>query len=305
MPTAAAPTPHLAYCGGSFGRVSLMAADTVLADHARDCAQLLVNVHTSELQVRVDGATRQLRPFEATLIERRQVYAITPAQATPRLHAPHGEQHADLQHPGFLLVKAGANTDWQSGTRHTLRGQAAQISLPAAARDDAGQLVAHLLKEIPEPAVLEQGVRALQDAAFERLAPIAPPRSRASARHASVLAGIEALHDLGHFGPVRRHAAACGMSERHFLTLFRRATRLPPRAFYNMLRLDAAFALLGDMSRPIAEIAYQLGFSAPPHFTRFMRANTGWTPSGYRAHVHSLPPALRPRLTLQWPGMSP
>lgn len=37
--------PHR-HCGGEFGRVSRMTADTDLADHARDCVQPLVKVHS-------------------------------------------------------------------------------------------------------------------------------------------------------------------------------------------------------------------------------------------------------------------
>ena len=108
-------------------------------------------------------------------------------------------------------------------------------------------------------------------------------------------------HDAESFGLIGmmefaslRRAAAYGISERHFTTLFRRATMLSPKEFYNMRRLEAAFALLASASRSISDIGFDLGFSAPAHFTRFMRSNTGWTPSAYRSHLSDLPPLLRP-----------
>lgn len=276
-------SPHIAYCGGSFGRVSLMTADVELGEHARDCVQLLVNVHSSGLAVRVDGATRALRPFDGMVIRPRETYAI-PRQAS----AP-----ASAGAVGFLLVKAetpiGAGWRWDAAQRMP------QQNLKGAARDDAQQLVHDLLRQAPEAQAIERGVRALQAAIGPKLHDHSPAGATSGLQaHIAREAESIGLDDLLEFGSLQR-AAAHGISERHFLTLFRRATRLAPKAFYNMRRLEAAFALLGDAGRSVTDIAYDLGFSAPPHFTRFMRSNTGWTPSSYRARLQHLPAALRPR----------
>jgi AraC-like DNA-binding protein len=277
------PTPHIAYCGGGYGRVSLLAADAVLADHARDCVQLLVNVHPECLAVRVDGVTQALKPFQATVIRARQTYAI-PAQ---------GVATSAAREVGFLLVK----TDSSARSLDSDRDDAPSLhALSAPARDDAAHLVATLLREFPEAGAVERGVQALQSA----MAPVLDC-SRAPLRrtelHARIAREAESLciQDLEEFPSIGGRAAAHGISERHFLTVFCQATQLAPRRFYNMRRLEAAFALLADASRSVAEIGYALGFSAPPHFTRFMRANTGWTPSAYRSRVQNLPPPLRPR----------
>ncbi len=283
---AADRSPHIAYCGGSFGRVSLMTADTELADHARDCVQLLVNVHSTGLAVRVDGVTSALRPFDAMVIGPRQTYAI-PRQS--------GAEPAPGT-IGFLLVKSDAPQQTRPPSRHGTDGSRLPMrALSAAARDDAQQLVSDLLRDTPEACAVERGVLALQDAIAPALEGLARG-GRQTQLQAHIAREAESLRldDLQEFGSIGQRAASCGISERHFLTLFRRATRLPPKAFYNMRRLEAAFALLGDASRTVADIGYHLGFSAPPHFTRFMRSNTGWTPSAYRAHLQQLPPPLRP-----------
>ena len=283
---AATVCPHIAYCGGGFGRVSLMAADAVLADHARDCVQLLVNVHTDRLAVRVDGLTSALQPFDAMVINPRQTYAI-PGQATAQPVSGA---------VGFLLVKSGMASQGRSVLRHgCAAGQTQLRSLSGAARDDAAQLVADLRREVPEASAIERGVQALQVSMASALGK-APGRLAQTPLQAQIAREAEALRldDLQEFCSIERRAAAHGISGRHFLTLFRRATQLAPRGYYNMRRLEAAFELLGDASRSVADISYHLGFSAPAHFTRFMRANTGWTPSVYRERLRHLPPPLRP-----------
>jgi AraC-like DNA-binding protein len=37
-----------------------------------------------------------------------------------------------------------------------------------------------------------------------------------------------------------------------------------------------------DVNRSVSEIAYELGFKYPQHFTRAFKKSTGYTPQGYR-----------------------
>lgn len=43
--------------------------------------------------------------------------------------------------------------------------------------------------------------------------------------------------------------------------------------------------VLRDQSRPLAELALDLGFSSQSHFTRLFSALTGMTPARYRKEV--------------------
>jgi AraC-like DNA-binding protein len=49
------------------------------------------------------------------------------------------------------------------------------------------------------------------------------------------------------------------------------------------VKLDAARELLRQPDLKIRDVAYETGFSAPAHFTRFFRALSGVTPREYRA----------------------
>lgn len=77
----------------------------------------------------------------------------------------------------------------------------------------------------------------------------------------------------------------------HFFELFRKTTKLTPRVYANVLRMEAAITALTAGQTPIADLAYDMGFSAPGHFTRFFREHLGTTPTEYRRVVDLLEPA--------------
>lgn len=78
-------------------------------------------------------------------------------------------------------------------------------------------------------------------------------------------------------------ARQVGMSRANLFRLFERSAGIPPRVFQNMTRLKRAVAALVGGEAPVAGIGAELGFSAPPHFTRFFRDHAGVTPSEFRA----------------------
>ena len=80
-------------------------------------------------------------------------------------------------------------------------------------------------------------------------------------------------------------ASEVNLSRAHFFELFRRATNLTPNVYANVLRFDRAVERLTEAKTAIDEVADELGFSAPGHFTRFFRQHLGVTPSEYRRVV--------------------
>lgn len=78
------------------------------------------------------------------------------------------------------------------------------------------------------------------------------------------------------------YAAQCGMSEYHFIRLFRLQTGTTPRQFRNQLLLEKARQLLTDTDLNIGEIAQSLKFDDPLYFSRLFKKHFGRSPRQYR-----------------------
>jgi AraC family transcriptional regulator len=75
---------------------------------------------------------------------------------------------------------------------------------------------------------------------------------------------------------------AAGLSEYHFLRMFKQSTGYTPHQYIINQRIERAKELLKKTDMSITEIAYLLGFSTPAHFTHHFRRKTGVTPSEVR-----------------------
>ena len=96
--------------------------------------------------------------------------------------------------------------------------------------------------------------------------------------------------DIAHDLDVDQLAAQAGLSRAHFFTLFQRDTQVTPLVYANVLRFEAAVARLTAGREPVGDVAHDLGFSAPSHFSRFFRSHLGITPSDYRRVVNLFEP---------------
>jgi transcriptional regulator GlxA family with amidase domain len=77
-------------------------------------------------------------------------------------------------------------------------------------------------------------------------------------------------------------AALINVSPAHFTVLFRQATGSSPRDYLHLLRLHRACHLLRNSKLSLKQIAAQLGYQDPFHFSRQFKALQGISPSQYR-----------------------
>jgi AraC-like DNA-binding protein len=77
-------------------------------------------------------------------------------------------------------------------------------------------------------------------------------------------------------------ASEVGLSRSRFYDLFQICTGHSPRAYLDMLCVEAAIARLAGGGGRIADVSAELGFSAQSNFTRFFLNQIGIPPSRYR-----------------------
>lgn len=77
-------------------------------------------------------------------------------------------------------------------------------------------------------------------------------------------------------------AAVINRSPSHFARQFRNEMGTPPYQYLVNLRLDKAQSLLRETRMPVAEVAFECGFTHQEHLTRLFRRRFQTTPAAYR-----------------------
>ena len=78
-------------------------------------------------------------------------------------------------------------------------------------------------------------------------------------------------------------ARLAGLSPDYFAQLFKVQTGCSPREYLHLLRIHRACRLLETTSLGIKQIANQLGYQDPFHFSRKFKGFQGLSPTEYRA----------------------
>jgi AraC family transcriptional regulator len=96
-------------------------------------------------------------------------------------------------------------------------------------------------------------------------------------------------------------AQSVGLSRSRFFEQFIASTGMTPSVYNDTLRVEYAIEQLIGSDRPARDIALDLGFSAPGHFSRFFKNKIGFTPRDYR-RVASIAPGSEPaeRISRAW-----
>jgi AraC-like DNA-binding protein len=77
-------------------------------------------------------------------------------------------------------------------------------------------------------------------------------------------------------------AEVAGMSTSHFSAVFRQKVQSSPIQFFTVLKIQQACRLLEYSRLRIKEIAYQIGYSDPYHFSRVFTTVMGISPRDFR-----------------------
>lgn len=77
-------------------------------------------------------------------------------------------------------------------------------------------------------------------------------------------------------------AQLAGMSTSHYSAVFRKKVQSAPITFFTFLKIQHACRLLQDTSLRIKEVAYQIGYDDPYHFSRVFTGMMGSSPRNFR-----------------------
>ena len=77
-------------------------------------------------------------------------------------------------------------------------------------------------------------------------------------------------------------AEQLNLSPNYFGDLVKKETGISAQEFIQKKLIEAAKERVFDNSKSISEIAYELGFKYPQHFTRLFKSKTGVTPNDFR-----------------------
>jgi len=109
--------------------------------------------------------------------------------------------------------------------------------------------------------------------------------------HKDILARFEGLLNdyVGSVKPqtlglpsVAHCAAQLNLSPKYFGDLVKKETGKSAQEYIQLKLIDTAKEKILDASKLVSEVAYELGFKYPSHFTRFFKQHVGYSPNEYR-----------------------
>ena len=81
------------------------------------------------------------------------------------------------------------------------------------------------------------------------------------------------------------YAQICGLSEYHFIRVFKKVTGLTPHKYMAKITADKAIELLSTTNLNVSEIAHLLGFEDSLYFSRFFKKEIGVSPKKYLTSI--------------------
>jgi AraC-like DNA-binding protein len=76
------------------------------------------------------------------------------------------------------------------------------------------------------------------------------------------------------------------LSANYFGDMVKKETGKSAQEYIQLKVIDMAKDRILDHSKSVSEIAYELGFKYPQHFSRFFKQHTGQTPNEYRGSLN-------------------
>jgi AraC-like DNA-binding protein len=269
---------------GAFGRVSLLDMSKPLVTHAHHHCHALIKVSGVDSSFLVKGRSQPLTKDSVVLINAWEPHAYE--------HTPSGEGRC-------ILLALYLETTWLSQVLKSLMVSGHPrffpkpcAVLPPGARKLVNALAAEMLvsqeiaADIFEGKIFDLFMATAENHSLLKDASQLLSGLRTQSMDPRIRRAVAKMRENLHYGDnFSELAAESALSRAHFFELFKRSTNLTPAVYANALRVEAAIVELCKPEIRIGDISYNVGFSAPGHFTRFFRQHLGITPGEYRRVV--------------------
>ena len=253
----------------AFGRVLIMTEDRPLIEHAHEEVQAIFHLDGTRTRWTVSDDVAETRPGDMLLLDP-------------------WERHSKVgtSDKRILLMSVLVRPDRLLRQDPQSSPNAASRALPASARalgDVAHAACTALLDGEDEPALKARFELLIDGLPLGRgrgiAAEPAPPLRRTLKHILAAQPGELQIADLPPFA---------GMSRSHFFRAFRKQVGATPLQVIDAVRIRHAVRRLYRDGDSIGDIAFDLGFSTPGHFSRFFTGHLGTSPGEYRRRVRAL-----------------
>jgi len=264
---------------GAFGRVAIHATSRPLVEHAHLEFNFIFHVGGSKTGFRVGKTDHVLDEDHAILVNPWMPHAKLPSEAgetlaltvlpDPRWLA------ATLQFGDLPLVKlfSRPHVALTAEVRRCLAGLEAALNGGAAFGDTAHEPAVRRLVLAVSEAYVDA---ALRSTFHRRDSPMDPRVGRS----------LALIRDAAMENPnLDEVASRVGLSRSRFFEQFKACVGASPQQYLDWARMGVATRLLATTDRSLADISFDLGFSAPSHFARFFAQHMGVPPSVFRRGV--------------------
>ena len=264
----------LAVHHGPFGRAALYLLDRPMIRHVHREGHLIFHVDGPPEMMDVCGRCCDLSPGAGVAINPWEPHAYDPRQ---RAH-------------GVSMLVLYINPLWfehaAPGGARALRFGQSRVELDPRLRDLVAGMVA-LVCAGGAAEAFDASLLELTEACYRQTQRGATDGTAASVRrHVSDFRIRRAIRFISaQFGrdiDMGRVAVESGLSRPHFFQLFRDEVGVPPKLFWNTLRMERALSALTGTLQPITQIGLDLGFASSSSFSRFFALNAGMPPTDYR-----------------------
>lgn len=271
---------------GRFGRVALLDMDAPLVSHAHHHCHVLLKASGADTYFHVRSKRQPLTSETAVLVNAWE---------------PHAYEHHGPEAPQTVILALYIEPGWLGEIQHSLSASLHPRFFPQPCVR-ISKHTRRLADELAMEMCWSDAIAAerLEDLLFDLMMSVIEPFSawresgnpyrHADSLHRDPRIGRAIAHMRENVGArldMDQLAGQCGLSRAHFFTQFRRCTNVTPLVYSNVLRMETAIHSLTAATESLATISYEIGFSAPCHFTRFFRQNLGITPGEYRRVVNT------------------